>query len=486
MRIREFINSMGSPGDSRALGGGTVNSLLPGGTKMGSLSLARQTSIYSLTLEEFKNTLGEPGKNFGSMNMDEFLKNIWTAEESQAMAAAMGAASAEGTAGGNLGREASLQRQGSLTLPRTLSRKTVDEVWRDIYKENSTNADVNGNGCETTQRQATFQEMTLEDFLVKAGVVREDTEPYGGRFDNEEFGGFGAHSMERNEESLGGINNSLALGFPDRGGTVNGELRSNKGVMAGTLTLSPTSNALSNQAALDAMNMEALKSSHQQQTDWLNNQYRTAMAQQQQQQHHHQFLQQQQQVADAAAAAVYASSVKRQGNGVLMGSGLAGPLALSPTGMGNGLQGGLGVGLAGLGATALAIGAGSPANQLSSDGVGTSHGDNSTVSPMAYGLDAGLRGRKRGGPVEKVIERRQRRMIKNRESAARSRARKQAYTVELEAEVTQLKEENRELRKKQEETSEKCKKQITEMMASLSRQSLSQTQTLRRTQSGPW
>lgn len=41
--------------------------------------------------------------------------------------------------------------------------------------------------------------------------------------------------------------------------------------------------------------------------------------------------------------------------------------------------------------------------------------------------DLKLRGRKRmvDGPVEKVVERRQRRMIKNRESAARSRARKQ-------------------------------------------------------------
>lgn len=254
----------------------------------------------------------------------------------------------------------------------------------------------------------------------------------------------------------------------------------------GTLNLSPTSNALSNQAAIDAMNMEALKSSHQQQTDWLNNQYRTAIAQQQQQQHHHQLLQQQQQqVADAAAAAVYASSVKRQGNGVLMGPVIGGALALSPTGMGNGLHGGLGVGGLGLGASTLGIGGGSPANQLSSDGVGTSHGDNSTVSPM-YGMESGLRGRKRGGPVEKVIERRQRRMIKNRESAARSRARKQAYTVELEAEVTQLKDENRELRKKQEEMSEKCKRQITEMMASLSKRTSSQTETLRRTQSGMW
>ncbi|KAI9071187.1 hypothetical protein K1719_046849 [Acacia pycnantha] len=59
-----------------------------------------------------------------------------------------------------------------------------------------------------------------------------------------------------------------------------------------------------------------------------------------------------------------------------------------------------------------------------------------------------LRGRKRiiDGPVEKVVEGRQMRMIKNRESAARSRARKQAYTVELEAELNQLREENAHLK----------------------------------------
>ncbi|XP_065847288.1 protein FD [Euphorbia lathyris] len=47
-------------------------------------------------------------------------------------------------------------------------------------------------------------------------------------------------------------------------------------------------------------------------------------------------------------------------------------------------------------------------------------------------------------------DRRDKRMIKNRESAARSRARKQAYTQELEMEVAQLREENARLRKQQE------------------------------------
>ncbi|CAL5348708.1 unnamed protein product [Camellia sinensis] len=50
--------------------------------------------------------------------------------------------------------------------------------------------------------------------------------------------------------------------------------------------------------------------------------------------------------------------------------------------------------------------------------------------------------------MEKTIERRQKRMIKNRESAARSRARKQAYTNQLEHEVFQLRKTNSWLKKK--------------------------------------
>ncbi|KAK8710432.1 hypothetical protein V6N13_145756 [Hibiscus sabdariffa] len=47
-------------------------------------------------------------------------------------------------------------------------------------------------------------------------------------------------------------------------------------------------------------------------------------------------------------------------------------------------------------------------------------------------------------------DRRHKRMIKNRESAARSRARKQAYTNELEIEVAHLMEENARLKTQQE------------------------------------
>lgn len=64
------------------------------------------------------------------------------------------------------------------------------------------------------------------------------------------------------------------------------------------------------------------------------------------------------------------------------------------------------------------------------------------------------RGKRRAPPVEDVVldkasQQKQRRMIKNRESAARSRERKQAYTVELESLVTQLEEENARLLKEE-------------------------------------
>ncbi|GMI91348.1 hypothetical protein like AT4G35900 [Hibiscus trionum] len=51
---------------------------------------------------------------------------------------------------------------------------------------------------------------------------------------------------------------------------------------------------------------------------------------------------------------------------------------------------------------------------------------------------------------EKPEDRRNKRMMKNRESAARSRARKQAYTTELELKVAHLQEENAKLRRQQE------------------------------------
>ncbi|GFQ06051.1 abscisic acid-insensitive 5-like protein 2 [Phtheirospermum japonicum] len=157
--------------------------------------LGSQSSIYSLTLDEFQNTLSESGKNFGSMNMDEFLNSIWTAEEnhnqSQAQEQAQGSSPQTGnnpyaTAQFPQRTENALLRQGSLSVPAPLCSKTVDEVWSEIHKteqaaNNNDDSQVNPNPA-TAQRQSTFGDMTLEDFLVRAGIVRaaQNFAPYNG------------------------------------------------------------------------------------------------------------------------------------------------------------------------------------------------------------------------------------------------------------------------------------------------------------------
>jgi len=51
----------------------------------------------------------------------------------------------------------------------------VDEVWKDISKEYGS---LGGpNLAAQMQRQPTLREMTLEEFLVNTGVVREDVKP---------------------------------------------------------------------------------------------------------------------------------------------------------------------------------------------------------------------------------------------------------------------------------------------------------------------
>ncbi|XP_021908146.1 protein FD [Carica papaya] len=72
------------------------------------------------------------------------------------------------------------------------------------------------------------------------------------------------------------------------------------------------------------------------------------------------------------------------------------------------------------------------------------------------------------------VDRRQKRMIKNRESAARSRARKQAYTNELELEVSHLLEENARLKRQQEQ------------LCLASAAQLSKRNTLQRTSTAPF
>ncbi|PPD69349.1 hypothetical protein GOBAR_DD33771 [Gossypium barbadense] len=393
-----------------------------GSKAVGNFPLARQSSIYLLTFDELQNTFGGLGKDFGSMNMDELLRNISTAEETQSLMTASVPGGEGGVSGGNL------QRQGSLTLPRTLSQKTVEEVWKDLFKEND--------GAKN--RQQTLGEMTLEEFLGRAGIVREDMQSIGvpnnnGFFDN---------------------NSGLALQFQQTNGN-NGFLSNNNSVL--------------NQPPILPLDVSGAKSSH---------------SQQQQQP----LFPKQQTVAFAPSMhlinTTHFPSPGAQGS-VVETSDLSMNTNLVQS---SGLQsGGMGI-----------VGLPSPASHMSPDVISKNSVD-TTLSPVPYVLG---RGRKRSAALEKVVERRQRRMIKNRESAARSRARKQlaqiqcqtidcincsefwqAYTLELEAEVSKLKEMNEELLRKQEEVMEMQKNQ---MLETLNPAWGGKRQCLRRTLTGPW
>lgn len=277
--------------------------------------LARQGSLYSLTLDEVQNHLGGLGKPLSSMNLDELLKTVLTVEANNQ--------TVEGVEYGQSAQQpcqpasgSSLNRQSSVTLSRDLSKKTVDEVWRDIQQEEKRGS---------LDRNVTFGEMTLEDFLVKAGVVAESS------------------PGKKNLASV--IVGVDLIGLP-------------------------------------------------QQAPWTSYPISTVPQQQQQQSMMPVYM----------PGLAIQQSIPIGGNSVL-------ETAYPET----------------------QIMSSSPLMGTSSD----------TQTPR----------RKRVAPddiAEKSVERRQKRMIKNRESAARSRARKQAYTHELENKVSLLEEENERLKRKQE------------------------------------
>lgn len=111
-------------------------------------SLARQgSSLFNLTLDEVQNQLGNLGKPLGSMNLDELLKIVVTVESDHIAS-------------------------GSFLNGQDINKKTVDEVWRYIQNQHN-NKSPNQERKSQGPTQATLGEMTLEDFLVKAGVVTD-------------------------------------------------------------------------------------------------------------------------------------------------------------------------------------------------------------------------------------------------------------------------------------------------------------------------
>lgn len=99
------------------------------------------------------------------------------------------------------------------------------------------------------------------------------------------------------------------------------------------------------------------------------------------------------------------------------------------------------------------------------DPVGFGNGRMVAVSSGGASGSGGSRGKRRAveeQPLDKATQQKQRRMIKNRESAARSRERKQVHTTELEYLVKQLEEENAKLLMEEAEHSKQRYKQLME------------------------
>ncbi|PWA78362.1 ABRE binding factor 4 [Artemisia annua] len=357
--------------------------------------LPQQSSVYALTFEELQNTMGGSGKDFGSMNMDELLKNIWTAEETQEM-----------TPNLNLSvvNHGNLLKQGSLTLPRTLSQKTVDEVWRELVKENGGHCqngvkDVNlikEADLQPQEKPPALREMTLEAFLQKAGVVGENNQTRtNGRLQNDAPFGDGS---------------SFVFGFKN----------SNTGYHQ---------QAVGTKRKTEVDNLQGVRSSQQPKPQKI-------------------LPKQAAFNFNTSSNVVKNTQMSSHGNDVSIIRKTDNPIKTS----------------------------------MAQRDLFTNSNLDTSPSPPSYAYSQGVHERKRSGTLEKVVERRQKRMIKNRESAARSRARKQAYTLELEAEVEKLKEVNHELQKKQEEIMESQNFQVPEK----TKLSGSRRLCLRRTLSGPW
>lgn len=125
--------------------------------------LSRSGSLYNLTLDEVQNQLGNFGKPLGSMNLDELLKSVWSVEAGEASGLDFGGDDTNMQHSQHASGGYSLNSQGSINLSGDLSKKTVDEVWRDMQLKKTVDQ----------EREPTLGEMTLEDFLLKAGVVGE-------------------------------------------------------------------------------------------------------------------------------------------------------------------------------------------------------------------------------------------------------------------------------------------------------------------------
>ncbi|KAK3205715.1 hypothetical protein Dsin_019761 [Dipteronia sinensis] len=289
----------------------------------------QNSNILSLTLDEIQLKSGKP---FGSMNMDEFITNLWNSVDDNLVPS-----QPDDHIEPNdkiiieTQQPSTLTRQNSFSIPIQLCKKTVEEVWSEIQKDEPLHKLDNMSNREPPLRQQTFGEITLEEFLIKAGVVQGTSKSSQQKIAP-------PPPIQNNNTGLD-ANFGMGLGFSTHPNVAN---------------------------------------------NYLVNGY--------------------------AAYPIYAPTRRSVGAEML-----------------------------------------------------PNNGDQSNEKSLCMGEAGGLNNNKKriiDGPPEVVVERRQRRMIKNRESAARSRARKQAYTVELEVELNQLREENEKLKQIVKEYEEKGAQEV--------------------------
>ncbi|KAK4856356.1 hypothetical protein QYF36_016655 [Acer negundo] len=296
----------------------------------------QNSNILSLTLDEIQLKSGKP---FGSMNMDEFITNLWNSVDDNLIPSQPDdhIEPNDNKIIIETQQPPTLTRQNSFSIPIQICKKTVEEVWSEIQKDQPLHKLDNISNREPPQRQQTFGEITLEEFLIKAGVVQGTS-----KTSQQKIASPPPPPIQNNNTCLDanyGMGPTMGLGFSTHPNVAN---------------------------------------------NYIVNGY--------------------------AAYPIYAPTRRNAGAEML-----------------------------------------------------PNNGDQSTEKSLGMGEAGGLNNNKKriiDGPPEVVIERRQRRMIKNRESAARSRARKQAYTVELEVELNQLREENEKLKQIVKEYEEKGAQEV--------------------------
>ncbi|KAJ4846008.1 hypothetical protein Tsubulata_040725 [Turnera subulata] len=135
-----------------------------------------RNSWYNLTLTQLQNQLGNSPKPLGSMNLDELLTNVWNTTD-PTLGAGFHDSDTHTNNNNNNNNKSCLQRQASFTLVRALTAKTVDQVWREIQvgqkKRFGDDITTTSTSSQEDRGDPTLGELTLEDFLVQAGLFAE-------------------------------------------------------------------------------------------------------------------------------------------------------------------------------------------------------------------------------------------------------------------------------------------------------------------------